>query len=179
MNFPNNQQERYLNELNKVSNLKFCIIGQDIYPENASGIAFCKSDFTQLLQYNCSGKYVLNALGYDSNYIHKLIEEKKKTEDFFIELLHTGICFLNISYELLNNIPKDNLDIILGEYKTYNEFFLNKSNKIVLLGKTKTHKLFKEYYQEYNEYEVLIHPSIRNQNKDEWKKIYNNKYFSL
>lgn len=170
MNFPNIQQQKYLKELSKKSKLKLCIIGQDIYPEDASGIAFCKNKFEQLLSYNCSGKYVLKSLGYDLDYFKN--EKKISTEELFIELLNKGICFINISYELLTEIPIEQLEDSLSKFKTFNKFFLEKSDNIVLLGKTTTLKLFNKNYSEYTNFETLIHPSPRNKSKLEWKEIY-------
>lgn len=173
MIFPNSELKEYSKLLSKTPTIHVCIIGQDIYPKNHSGIAFNKNTFDELLKNNCSGKYVLNSFGLQD----KLIANYPSTKELFFHLLERGVAFINISYELLKEIDKKDLELRLNEFKIYNNQFLIKSENICLLG-FKTKKMFEKYYPEYKCFDTLLHPSPINKikRKNEWEKYYKSDY---
>jgi hypothetical protein len=180
------ERENYYQASEQLSKLKAVIIGQDPYPNNAMGIAFCKRCFDKLFENSCCGQHLLFSLGLTKKCILKHFE---KPEDVFYYLLENGIAILNISYKLLDApfIPgqtsKDFNDKLFSknekkilEARNFNQSFLKKSEKIFVLGKSKTSAIFLEYYKEFKATETLLHPSNYTRDSAEWRKIWGSRY---
>ncbi len=74
---------------------EYVIVGNDAYPTNAMGIAFCKESWKELKHQNESGYHLLNALGID---IAKAeIKFPNSASDFFRLMLKNGLIFWNAS----------------------------------------------------------------------------------
>lgn len=191
----NSAEERldYLNYLPKVDEIKAVIIGQDPYPKDPTGIAFCKPKISDIFREYCSGKYVLNSLGLTEKLVLENKELFKTPKDIFYYLFDNGVVLINISNHILKGefitgqsksefnrkLFENNKDYIL-EAKEYNEHFIKKAEKIFLLGRWKTQPIFEKFYPEYLANKVLIHPSnynTKNSDKiEEWKKTYCTKH---
>jgi len=150
----NELQKEYLLQLSKVDSLSICIIGQDKYPNGANGIAFCKDSLNDFFDLYCCGKEVLYSLGYKEEIIR---EKYSKPKELFFELLANGIGFINISCELLENTTER----MFNTFQNYNRQFLKKSDRIVVLGSSKTKPLFESQYPEFNITETVINPSLK------------------
>lgn len=193
-----NQELKDYQELSKsINRFKAVIIGQDPYPLNPSGVAFCKNSFSELFkntsQYRCCGQFLLYSLGLSKKTIEKHSDTFKRPIDVFNYLLENGIAILNSSYQLLDapfidgqptqefnkKLLRNNKEAIIEAYN-YNLPFLEKTDKIILLGKLRTEPIFKHYYNKFSSEEILIHPSYYNSQKveaiEEWDSIWNTKY---
>ena len=126
----------YLEAAEKVERFKLVVVGQDPYPKGANGIAFCKNTFDEFFDSYCCGKEVLYSLGYSKEAV---VSKNENPLELFYGLLAQGIAFVNVSSVLLD----DATDLKLSADKVYNENFLSKTDQIVVLGKSKTTKLFK------------------------------------
>ena len=94
------EDDKYLNTLiNQAKDLKLLIVGQDPYPKGATGIAFCKTDKTDLFSNSCSGRFVLNSLGFNE----KNTSNFKNGEAIFLYLLEKGVAFINVSNLILRS----------------------------------------------------------------------------
>ncbi len=167
-------KELYLQEVSKIQKLKLAIVGQDPYPSGSNGIAFCKNTFEEFFHPSCCGKEVLYSLGFDRTFIQSHFNNPI---DLFFYLLEEGICFLNISSVLL----KDNTEQSLNEDKNYNEQFLSKSKKIVILGLGQATKLFNENYNGYHCVDYLIHPSglAKKKYNKKWEEVWTKQYLKI
>jgi len=126
--------DNYLKILNETDTIELVIIGKDPYPGDPVGIPFCKDTWGELFKYNCSGRYVLNALGYEENDIQK---GKYGCPSTFFEYLATkrGIAFLNISYHYLGGpLRKRNHESYINEAYGVNEPILRKAKIIICCG---------------------------------------------
>lgn len=65
----------YLNTISSIVKFKLAIMGKDPYKLGANGIPFCKETWDEMKTETCSGKYVLESLGYDIN-------ELKQNKDY-------------------------------------------------------------------------------------------------
>lgn len=165
----NNLKTEYLEKLQSIDKLKLVIVGQDPYPVGANGIAFCKNTFAELVDFRCCGKDVLFSLGVD---LDQAIKDFSTPIDLFMYLLDEGIAFINVNHELFtanSNVEK---------YKSYNNEFLSKADKIVVLGLSTAKTAFLEHYSNYSKASYLIHPSGRNRNSmpDQWNRIWATTY---
>jgi hypothetical protein len=167
-------KELYLQEVSKIQELKLAIVGQDPYPSGSNGIAFCKNTFEEFFHPSCCGKEVLYSLGFDRAFIQSHFNNPI---DLFFHLLEEGICFLNISSVLL----KDSSEQSLNEDKNYNEQFLSKSKKIVILGLGVATKLFNENYYGYPCVDYLIHPSglAKKNYTKKWEEVWTKQYLKI
>lgn len=79
----------------ELERVRLVILGKDAYPKSGTGIAFCKPDWPALMADNCSGRYVLQALG-----INLTVESAsgQPPHDLFKRLAQAGVVFLNASY---------------------------------------------------------------------------------
>ena len=81
--------------------------------------------------------------------------------------------------EFNKKLLRNNKEAIIEAYN-YNLPFLEKADKIILLGKLRTEPIFKHHYSEFSSEETLIHPSRYNSQKaestKEWESIWNTKY---
>lgn len=164
-------QIEYSEYLKNIKSLKLCIVGQDRYPKGANGIAFCKNSFDEFFDFYCCGKDVLYSLGYSEEMIRNKYSDPI---ELFFDLLSKGIGFINISYELLDETTEE----LFIAYQKYNRLFLIKSDRIVVLGSSRTKPLFEKQYHDFKIYKTLIHPSLKAKEYDEveWKRKWETKY---
>lgn len=167
----NELQLKYLQILFEVKSLSICIVGQDRYPKGANGIAFCKDTLTEFFDSHCCGKTVLFSLGYSEKKIRDNYPDPKK---LFFDLLENGIGFINLSYELL----KDTSEEMFHMYQNYNEPFLKKADKIIILGISNTKPLFEKQYPNYKIRETIIHPSLtaKESSPNKWREKWETEY---
>ena len=159
----------YLERIEQIKSLKLVIVGQDPYPQGANGIAFCKNTFEELQDEYCCGKEVLHSLGID---IDELKNEFSNPIEMFFDLLDKGIAFINVNHTLFS----ENTDV--NKYKLYNNQFLNKTDKIVVLGLSTAKVAFQNTYPEYQNVNFLIHPSgkAKTNNLIQWVNIWAKTY---
>lgn len=73
---------------------KYLILGNDKFPNQATGIAFCKESWTELTKKNCSGFYLLQSLGI------KIDQARRKypdgASDLFCLMLNCGLLCWNV-----------------------------------------------------------------------------------
>lgn len=87
-------QGTYNDIVKKLQEIRLLVVGNKKYPSGAMGIAFCKSTWRDILATNCSGRYLLCALGVN-------LQKAQRTfclpEDLFKYLAKLGIVFWNYS----------------------------------------------------------------------------------
>lgn len=168
----------YVRILNEADTIEMVIIGKDPYPSDPIGIPFCKLTWDELFKYNCSGRYVLNALGYEESDIPK---GRYWSPSTFFEYLITkkGIAFLNISYHYIGGpLRKKNHESFISEAYGINEPILKKAKIIICCGEAN-----KLRWTGFNRDGVfkMVHPAIINsvsthkQVKNGWMKIWGTK----
>tara|TARA_B100000674_G_C37966238_1_gene974712 strand:- start:3028 stop:3897 length:870 start_codon:yes stop_codon:yes gene_type:complete len=167
----NMNQLNYLQQSKMVDSFQLVIVGQDPYPNGANGIAFCKNTFDEFFNAYCCGKDVLFSLGYTKTKIKDNFEDPIQ---LFNHLLSEGIAFINVSSVLL----ADKTPVTIAEDKKYNLNFLEKAQKVVVLGKSKATSLFNEIYPEYSIDASLIHPSglAKKSAAKEWGNVWSESY---
>jgi len=164
--------ELYHSQARSMESIDFIIIGQDPYPTNPNGVAFCKNSHYEFFQENCSGGLVLKSLGFSKADIRR---EFKNPKVLFYDLLITkGICFLNINNSLFRNLSIEEVITSTKETRDFNIDLVNKSNYTILLGKGKTKHYFTELYGDNKPDHVLIHPSFnaKNNYEKEWSETW-------
>ena len=96
----------YYKKAKSLKEIKVLLIGQDPYPANSNGVAFCKNSYYELYQEDCSGGTVLKSLGLTKEK-SRLISRKNPKNLFYDLLASRGICFVNIfnsSYNISKKI---------------------------------------------------------------------------
>ena len=90
----------------------------------------------------------------------------------FLDLLEKGIAFINVNHILFS----ENTDV--NKYKLYNNQFLNKTDKIAVLGLSTAKVAFQNTYPEYKNVKFLIHPSgkAKTNNLIQWENIWAKTY---
>ena len=168
-NPPKNKKAKSLKEI------KVLIIGQDPYPANSNGVAFCKDSYYELYQEGCSGGTVLKSLGLTKEKA-RLISRKNPKNLFYELLTSCGICFINVFNTVYDQIPIEQIDKAACDAKERNLLLAEKANIIIILGKGKTRSTFEEYYSEVKYNYCLIHPSLKNKDEQEWKETWDTNY---
>lgn len=170
MNNKKNKIE-YLEAANKIGRFNLVIVGQDPYLTSENGIAFCKNSFDDFFDEYCCGKEVLFSLGYAKDWI---VSNYNNPIELFIDLLAKGIAFINVSSVLVKFATEESLK----EDANYNENFLSKADKIIILGKSKATTLFKQHYPNYKVTTSLIHPSgkAKKYNEVEWTNVWRKQF---
>lgn len=74
---------------------KYLILGNDQYPTNATGIAFCKESWKDMKNKTMSGYHMLNALGINIEKAEKKYPDN--VSDLFRLMLEKGLIFWNAS----------------------------------------------------------------------------------
>ena len=164
--------ELYYSQARSLETIDFLIIGQDPYPTNPNGVAFCKNSHYELFQGNCSGGLVINSLGYSKKQAR---QEYKNPKVLFYDLLVSkGICFTNINNKEFNKLSIEEIIESTEETRDFNIELVEKAKCIILLGKGKTRHYFKELYTEREYNHLLIHPSFnaKENNEQEWTETW-------
>ena len=165
--------ELYYSQARNLEKIDFLIIGQDPYPTNPNGVAFCKNSHYELFQENCSDGLVINSLGYSKEQIRA--EYKNPKVLFYDLLVSKGICFVNINNREFKHLSIEEVIKSTKETRDFNIDLVEKSNHIILLGKGKTKHYFTELYGAHKYDHVLIHPSFnaKNNHEKEWTETWN------
>jgi hypothetical protein len=161
----------YLEKAQEVELFKLVLVGQDPYPKEPNGIAFCKNTFDDFFDNYCCGKEVVYSLGLSKE---QMIQNYENPLHLFLDLLAEGIAFVNVSSALLKLATEESLK----KDAIYNEHFLSKADKIVILGKSKATEYFQQYYPNYKETTSVIHPSglAKPSNLKDWNEVWENSY---
>ena len=93
---------------------KYLILGNEEFPNQATGIAFCKESWTELTKKNCSGFYLLQSLGI------KIDQARRKypdgASDLFCLMLNYGLLCWNVKElgSLFNlGLPNKSIKVIV------------------------------------------------------------------
>jgi len=154
----------YLESIDK--NISLVIMGKDPYPTNPTNIPFCKGSWKEQTMWNCSGKFVLQSLGF---MVDELKFEYSCPRSLFQSLAENGIVFLNLSYQYVGRslVMKDDAEMI-KKYTQINLPFLTAAKTILACGEAKRiiwsrEREIKEMYQ-IEKILNVTHPDIRNRN---------------
>lgn len=163
----------YYSKAKSMDLIRLLIVGQDPYPTNSNGVAFCKNSYYELFQEDCSGGIVLKSMGIDKEKAR--IISPKNPKNLFYELLTScGICFINVFNKLYDKLSIEEINLVANETRQFNIQIIKKSKTIVLLGKGKTKSTFEEYYPDISYQHVFIHPSLKAKtgNEAEWAETW-------
>lgn len=163
----------YYSKAKSMDSIRLLIVGQDPYPTNSNGVAFCKNSYYELFQDDCSGGVVLKSMGIDKEKARLI--SKKNPKNLFYELLTScGICFINVFNKLYDRLSIEEIKLAAEEARQFNMPIVQKSKTIVLLGKGRTKSTFDEFYSGINYQHVLIHPSPKAKagNETEWSETW-------
>lgn len=105
----NNNKLRYCKIVKRSSSINLIVIGNTPYENDFNGIAFCKDLWKDLLDPQCSGRYLLCALGIDLQKVQKTIKPVK----LFMTLAKKGIIFLNQKDKLLQESLSKNVGMVI------------------------------------------------------------------
>lgn len=162
--------KRYLDACEKKMNIKLCIVGRDPYPNNAIGIPFCKSSWSELKDKRIAGYHIIKSFFGDFNFNNPLHETPRET---FMELIDFGVVFLNASYAFLNKeyLNKNKHNNFVRESFKINKRIMEKSKIIFLTGDA--FEMIKWVSSDYIDKKYKVpHPSLQGRNamkdKDEW-----------
>jgi hypothetical protein len=163
----------YYSKAKSMDSIRLLIVGQDPYPTNSNGVAFCKDSYYELFQDDCSGGIVLKSMGIDKE-MARLISRKNPKNLFYELLTSCGICFVNVFNKLYDRLSIEEIKLAAEEACQFNMPIVQKSKTIVLLGKGRTKNTFDEFYSGINYQHVLIHPSqkARAGNETEWSEAW-------
>ena len=136
--------------MNNIAEIKLLIVGESPYPTNAvPNEAFCKPTWTEQVEYNCSGRYVLCSLGVDFS---KAVKKYSSPPAMFSAMNVAGVFFQNVYLELnVDKSPKKkskNPDI---------DNIIARASKVVLCGR-ETHFLGTDDSEKFLK---VIHPAAR------------------
>jgi hypothetical protein len=173
--------EDYLNILEGLDEIKLIIMGKDPYPEDPTGIPFCKNTWNAMFQYTCSGRYVLSVLGYKRK---KILKGKYGCPAEFFKYLagKRGIVFLNISYYYIGgSLRKKEHEGFIEDAMATNMPIMEKAKSIIICGAAgKLPWIASRWIALTTRVKVInvVHPDVRNSSsiyqsvKDEWKKYW-------
>ncbi|MDD4220522.1 MAG: hypothetical protein PHR10_10125 [Sphaerochaetaceae bacterium] len=175
--------EDYLNILEGLDEIEKIIMGKDPYPEDPTGIPFCKNAWNAVFQNNCSGRYVLSALGYKRK---EILEGKYGCPaDFFKYLAgKKGIVFLNMSYHYIGgSLRKKEHEGYIEEARATNMPIMEKAKSIFICGAAGKLPWIASTWIALKGVKVInvVHPDVRNRSskyqsvRDEWKKNWGTK----
>lgn len=146
-------KQTYQYAVESCSDVKLLVVGNKEYDNGANGIAFCKNSWLEILQPQCSGRYLLCALGI--NFQNVCVKYHNPVE-LFLEMAKRGIVFLN--QKNFSNTP-------LIEYLQ-----LHKPKIVLLCGSP----VLMSYLKIQGKINVepcrifkTVHPDVRNANKNE------------
>lgn len=151
--------EGYLVDANHES-VRLVIMGKDPYPTRATGIPFCKADWTQQSEVNNSGNYVLRSLGID---IGVAENQFPRPQDLFESLRDEGIIFLNASYVFIG-APLRRKHHLAHMQRAFflNQRFIESADNTILCGEAK--KCHWVTSLNMSRAVEVVHPDLRNRN---------------
>jgi len=156
-----------------LTKVQLVILGKDAYPTEPTGVAFCKQDWKALTAGNCSGLYVLQALGVDW-----AAEERRQPErlppDLFERLAISGVVFLNASYSADVGgrfTLRDDLNALVEAYEL-NRSILAVAKTVIRCGEAKRMDWVPDVEPEAK-YQNVVHPDKRNSTNRHVKKDWN------
>ena len=160
----------------ELDRVQLVILGKDAYPTDATGVAFCKSTWEAQTAPNCSGLYVLQALGVDCA-AEKRREIERKPLDLFNRLAQSGVAFLNASYSspLGKRFSiKANLGALVEAYEL-NKAIIEVARTVIRCGEARRMDWVPGSDTEMKYFDV-VHPDKRNSfnkcTKDRWNKLW-------
>jgi len=156
--------------------VQMVILGKDAYPTDPTGVAFCKPTWKALTDGNCSGLYVLQALGVDL-----AAEEQRQPEqlppNLFERLGGAGVAFLNASYSPAVGgrfTRRDDLSALAEAYDL-NRPILSVAKSVIRCGEAK----LMDWVAEEDSAKIywdVVHPAKRNSSnkyiKKDWSEIW-------
>lgn len=163
----------YYSKARCMESIQLLIVGQDPYPTNPNGVAFCKNSYYELFQEDCSGGIVLKSLGLDKEKSREV--SRKNPKNLFYKLLTShGICFINVFNKTSDQLSVEDTKAAAEEARDFNMPIIEKSKTIVLLGKGRTRSTFEKYYPSMQYHHVLIHPSPKAKvgSEEEWTETW-------
>ena len=163
-------------ELIELDRVQLVILGKDAYPTDSTGVAFCKPTWGAQIKPNCSGLFVLQALGVDYAAEKQRVPERPPL-DLFERLAHSGVVFLNASYSTevgkrftkTANLPK------LTEAYGVNKAIIGAAKNVIRCGEARRMDWVPDSDTEKKYFDV-VHPDKRNSfnkwTKDRWGKLW-------
>lgn len=148
---------QYLSILQARDEFELTIMGKDPFPQDPVGIPFCKPDWDQLNDAQCSGLHVLASLGVNVAAVRSTFI---MPADYFQFLARSrGIAFLNLSYHFLDGpCRKGAHRAELLQAAAVNVPVLSKSRSIVLCGEASKHRW---YGNSLSHAHQVVHPDVR------------------
>jgi hypothetical protein len=147
----------------ELKRVRLVIMGKDLYPKSATGIAFCKPDWPALMAENCSGRYVLQALGI--NLTVEGASGQPPPHDLFKRLAQAGVVFLNASYsedvgERFTKALK--LGALRDAYYDLNKPILTAAKTVIRCGEARRMDWALDSKEEKRQFCDVVHPDKRN-----------------
>ena len=152
-----NWGDEYNKIVNEFDSIKLLIVGESPYEERATGIAFCKPTWFELLDNKYSALPVFCSLGIKLGNAAYDVEQYPSPDKFFIKLAQNyGVVFVNAC-----NAQKHRNEI--------SKTWLSKANYSILCG-CKAQKLSSADATHFH----VIHPSSYNENvnRTEWENAW-------
>lgn len=147
----------------ELKQVRLVIMGKDPYPKSATGIAFCKPDWPALMAENCSGRYVLQALGI--NLAVESASGQPPPHDLFRRLAQAGVVFLNASYsedvgERFTKARK--LRALRDAYHDLNKPIIHAAKTVIRCGEACRMDWALDGKEEKRQFCDVVHPDKRN-----------------
>ncbi|OOG54636.1 hypothetical protein B0E47_11210 [Rhodanobacter sp. B05] len=139
--------------------IQLVILGKDAFPQEPTGIAFCKETWAGQANHTCSGRYVLEALGVDWR------AEQARGGDpikLFHALRDVGVVFFNACYVKPDGkqFAKSTHEQAIKVGYAFNQEILETTPRIILCGQAQlmrwAHPIIDDKYKTY------VHPSQLN-----------------
>jgi len=136
------------------------IVGQDPFPNRATGIPFSKETWEEQIASSSAGRYVLKSLGIDTDDARN---EFKCPDELFMMLRNQGVVVLNASYIDPSDRKSEGLrwKEVLDESRKYDQGILERAERVVLCGNI-AQRLDKT--SDDKNWEHYVHPALRNRN---------------
>jgi len=139
--------------------IQLVILGKDAFPQESTGIAFCKETWAGQANHTCSGRYVLEALGVDWR------AEQARGGDpikLFHALRDVGVVFFNACYAKPEGkqFAKSTHEQAIKAGYAFNREILEAAPRVILCGQAElmrwAHPIIDSKYKAY------VHPSQLN-----------------